>query len=278
MHPNTRLCIAGKNQVAVDILDRALALPQLEITVLPVKDDSGVDGWQPSLRRAATLAGVEIVTLDWAMAQPDLTFLSLEYDRLIVPDRFRSMRLFNIHFSLLPKLRGCFTSIWPILLDEARHGVTLHWIDAGMDTGPIIDQRSFAIEGMTARQLYFRSMDEGRDLVLEWLERLVWDNPPAFVQDETAASTYRRADLDFGLSAITADLTVDQALARIRAFTFPEYQLPTFAGYRIVAARQASIADALSRGPEFSSDSNMILALVNGDLELTFDHERRSST
>lgn len=272
------LCIAGKNQVAVDILERVSVMPGLKPFVLPVAGDTGEHGWQPSLQARATELGVEIVSLDWATRQPDLTFLSLEYDKLIKPDRFASHRLFNIHFSLLPKLRGCFTSIWPILLGETRHGVTLHWIDAGMDTGPIIDQRSFAIEGMTARQIYFKSMDEGRDLVFEWLERLVCGNPPAFMQDEAAASTYRRADLDFRLSAITADLTVDQALARIRAFTFPEYQLPTFAGYRIVAASQASIADALSRGPEFKSDSNMILALVDGDLELTFDHERKSST
>lgn len=170
------------------------------------------------------------------MSQPDLTFLSLEFDKLVAPARFATSRLFNIHFSLLPRLRGCNTSIWPILNRDTHHGVTLHWIDAGMDTGPIIDQRSFAIEGMTARQIYFRSMDEGRDLVLEWLGRLISGAPPARVQDESLASSYRRADLDFGLAQIHPAMTVEQALTYIRAFTFPEYQLPTYEGHGIVAA------------------------------------------
>lgn len=236
MNCSTRLCIAGKNQIAVDILDRALALPALEITVLPVKDDSGVDDWQPSLSRAATRAGVEIVTLDWAMAQPDLTFLSLEYDRLIAPDGFRSKRLFNIHFSLLPKYRGCFTSIWPILRGEAEHGVTLHWINAGMDTGPIIDQASFPLAKLTAREAYFRCMDLGRDLVASWLNRLLAGDPPATAQHEQSASSFRRRDLDFSLARIDLSQTVGVVMARIRAFTFSEYQLPTFNGQSIIAA------------------------------------------
>lgn len=272
------LCIAGKNQVAVDILDRVSVMLGLRPVVLPVASDRGEQSWQPSLRARAIKLGVPIVSLDWAMGQPDLTFLSLEYDRLIVPARFSSRRLFNIHFSLLPKIRGCFTSIWPILLGETRHGVTLHWIDAGMDTGPIIDQRSFEINDMTARQVYFRSMDEGRDLVLEWLDRLVSGDPPAHLQDESAASTYRRSDLDFQLSVITADLGVDQALARIRAFTFPEYQLPMFDGCRITGASRVEDADSEPGSVQPGPQNSVILRLADGSLKLTIDRDWAQST
>lgn len=251
MRSSTRLCIAGKNQVAVDILDQALALPELEITVLPVADDCGSDGWQPSLRCAARCAGVKIVTLDWAMEQPDITFLSLEYDRLIAPARFQSKRLFNIHFSLLPHYRGCFTGIWPILDGQVEHGVTLHWIDAGMDTGPIIDQSSFALDEMTARQAYFRCMDLGRDLVAAWLERLLTGNPPAIAQDHEVATSFRRKDLDFRLAEIGTDSTVEQTLRRIRAFTFAEYQMPTLNGRPIISATRVNEAGS---GPSAAMD------------------------
>lgn len=269
MNSSTRLCIAGKNQIAVDILDRALALPALEVSVLPVAGDDGADSWQPSLRRAAIRAGVPVVTLEWAMQQPDLTFLSLEYDRLIAPACFESNRLFNIHFSLLPQYRGCFTAIWPILHAEMNHGVTLHWIDAGMDTGAIIDRASFALDGLTARDAYFRCMDAGRDLVVDWLDQLLAGNPPSIPQDERSASTFRRKDLDFGLAQIDVDLTVEQALTRIRAFTFSEYQFATFRNRSILGVRR--IEDSSMNAHDtinYYSASIVRLRLVDGVVEL----------
>ena len=101
------------------------------------------------------------------MAQPDLLFMSVEYDRIIKPALFASSRLYNVHFSLLPKYRGCNTAVWPILNGEAEHGVTLHEIDAGIDSGPIVAQRSFPIDGMTSRQSYGCCLDLGAKLALE---------------------------------------------------------------------------------------------------------------
>lgn len=53
--------------------------------------------------------------------------------------------IFNIHPSLLPAYRGGTPEFWH-LVDGAEHGgVTLHRIDPGIDTGPIVMQRSFPI-------------------------------------------------------------------------------------------------------------------------------------
>ena len=60
-------------------------------------------------------------------------------------DKFFSKELFNFHFSLLPKYRGCHTNFFQIYNGEKISGVTLHKIDNGIDTGPIIDQLKFSI-------------------------------------------------------------------------------------------------------------------------------------
>jgi len=52
----------------------------------------------------------------------------------------------NLHPSLLPKYRGRASINWAILNGEARLGLTAHFVDAGMDTGDIIEQTSFLLE------------------------------------------------------------------------------------------------------------------------------------
>lgn len=47
-------------------------------------------------------------------------------------------RIFNIHFSPLPRFRGGGGLTWPILLRGRRFGVTIHELTEGIDDGPII--------------------------------------------------------------------------------------------------------------------------------------------
>ena len=75
-------------------------------------------------------------------------------------ESFKSNNLFNFHFSLLPKYRGCHTNFYQILNGEKISGVSLHKIDKGIDTGAILDQITFKIKlNDTAYQNYLRLMD-----------------------------------------------------------------------------------------------------------------------
>src|SRR5882724_7874580 len=51
----------------------------------------------------------------------------------------------NVHFSLLPKYRGAAPIQWALANGEKETGVTLFWLDEGMDTGPIFLQKRLAI-------------------------------------------------------------------------------------------------------------------------------------
>lgn len=74
--------------------------------------------------------------------------MGLTFNRLItqsVIDVFKG-RIFNLHMSLLPLFPGFGATKKAIESGLSYTGVTVHFIDAGVDTGPIIAQRKVAIE------------------------------------------------------------------------------------------------------------------------------------
>jgi len=54
--------------------------------------------------------------------------------------------ILNIHPSLLPKFAGLNTHSRVLEANEINHGCTIHIVDNGIDTGPIITQRALLIE------------------------------------------------------------------------------------------------------------------------------------
>ena len=54
--------------------------------------------------------------------------------------------ILNIHPSLLPKFAGLNTHSRVLEANEINHGCTVHIVDNGIDTGPIITQKELLIE------------------------------------------------------------------------------------------------------------------------------------
>jgi methionyl-tRNA formyltransferase len=54
-------------------------------------------------------------------------------------------RFINLHVSLLPYNRGADPNAWSFL-DDTPKGVTIHLIDAGIDTGPILLQQEVVFD------------------------------------------------------------------------------------------------------------------------------------
>jgi methionyl-tRNA formyltransferase len=230
-----QLCIAGKNEIAVAVLRHAVhALRGVEIVGLPNTDDAGNDGWQPSFRRACGEARVPVVRLDELDEVEDLVFLSLEFDRLIDPERLRSGRLYNLHFSLLPGYKGAYTAVWPILNGETETGVTLHVIDKGIDTGDIVAQKAFPIgPNDNSRDVYFSFMHHGAQMAQAWLPALLEGDVRTRPQEARHASFYSRRSIDFTNLRIDFRACAQQVHDQVRAFCFPEHQLPVVNGCRI---------------------------------------------
>lgn len=91
----------------------------------------------------------EIVVTTINQLEPDYV---LVYGTGIIKKNILSQidaRIINIHAGITPKYRGVHGGYWSLVNDDAGNfGVTLHYVDAGIDTGEIIRQaRAKAISG-----------------------------------------------------------------------------------------------------------------------------------
>lgn len=94
---------------------------------------------------------------------------------------------FNLHTGPLPAYAGLNAPSWAIFNGEREHGVTLHWMDAGIDTGAVVAIDRFPIEpDDTGILLSGRCASRGRDLILRLLDSIRRGETPARdIQDAT---------------------------------------------------------------------------------------------
>lgn len=265
------LVIAGKNNIACDILIYALEnFDRKEVRVILNKTDKGADDWQRSLKKTAEALDIEILPLEAVYSDKRLLFLSLEFDFLLKPELFHSDRLYNTHFSLLPKYRGMYTSAWPILNNESYSGVTLHCIDHGIDTGDIIDQQSFPIAFTdTGKDLYEKYIRFGTDLVKKNFINLLKGNFIPEPQDKTRASYYSRKSIDYRNLIIDLYQPAIFVYNQIRAFSFDVYQIPQVFGRKIVRCEISEMRSTKQAGTIVSEKpGSMIVATLDYDVIL----------
>jgi phosphoribosylglycinamide formyltransferase 1 len=60
--------------------------------------------------------------------------------RILAPSVVRRFRIVNTHPSLLPSFPGAHAVRDALAAGAQRSGVTVHWVDDGVDTGPVIAQ------------------------------------------------------------------------------------------------------------------------------------------
>ncbi len=104
--------------------------------------------------------------------KPDLGVV-VAYGRLMRKETLIAPRLgfINVHFSLLPAYRGAAPVQWALIRGETATGVTVFWLDEGMDTGPVYSSRAVDISpGDYAHELFKKTADAGLELLSECLD------------------------------------------------------------------------------------------------------------
>ncbi|MHA1529062.1 MAG: methionyl-tRNA formyltransferase [Alphaproteobacteria bacterium] len=118
---------------------------------------------------------------------------------------------FNLHASLLPRWRGAAPIQRAIMAGDARSGVCVMQMDAGLDTGPVLACRETPIGPEdTARILHDRLAGIGAALMVETLAALAEGEVPATPQPEAGATYAAKIDkaearIDWSRSATTLD-------------------------------------------------------------------------
>jgi len=118
----------------------------------------------------------------------------------------------NVHFSLLPLLRGAAPVNWAIINGEEKTGVTTMFIEEELDSGPILLQRETKIGEMeTAPELTSRLAEMGAELLRETLAQLDEITPrPQHDRDATFAPILRKEDgaIDWSNTAFAVERTI----------------------------------------------------------------------
>ena len=268
------ICIAGKNDIAVDVL--AFLRNDYNVVVLCNKTENGKNGYQKSLRYFATKWKIPEVKIDDLYDVDNLIFISLEYDCLVDIGKFRkSARFYNVHFSDLPKYKGQYTSAWCILNGEKETAVTLHMIDKGIDTGEIIAKERFDINDMDCREVYLELVKRGKRLILKNFKNIYEDNVVSYPQPVEQSTFYSIKSINYSGLKLEINQTAEMIARQIRAYSFREYQLPTFMSKEIIdykITNQRSIAKAGT--VVFENDQSVILSTVDYNIILYFDKFR----
>jgi methionyl-tRNA formyltransferase len=98
-------------------------------------------------------------------------------------------RILNIHLGLSPYYRGAGTNFWPLVNGEPEYcGATIHFLDAGVDTGPIIAHVRPDIRHGDGPH------DIGNKTIVAAAAALAARHPLAGVEQAGGGRVYKRAD------------------------------------------------------------------------------------
>jgi methionyl-tRNA formyltransferase len=177
----------------------------LTLTAPPVKQralDLRLPVVQPTKLRSGEFAA-------WVRDQKADVALVVAYGRILPPDVLTGPRLgcVNVHASLLPRYRGAAPITWAVVRGETESGVTLMQMDAGMDTGAMLETWRTPIGAdETAGELSERLSRLGAQAVREGVPKVARMAYVAVAQDDslaTLAPMLKKEDgaIDFSKSA-----------------------------------------------------------------------------
>ncbi|NWG01794.1 MAG: methionyl-tRNA formyltransferase [Syntrophaceae bacterium] len=123
--------------------------------------------------------------------RPELAILAFVTD--ILPEKLLgvpSLGTICYHPSILPRHRGASAINWAIIQGDSRTGLTILWVEKGIDTGPILLQKEIEIQpDETTGAVYFNKLfPMGIDAILEAVELIKMGKAPRIPQDESKAT------------------------------------------------------------------------------------------
>lgn len=161
-------------------------------------------------------------TVEWIRGLDAEMGVSVSYGYIFSPDLLSAFPrgIVNLHPSLLPWNRGAHPNAWA-LLEHTPAGVTLHQVDAGVDTGPILAQRGVALDPIDTAATAYRKLEfAAAELFRDAWPRLQAGELSPRIQDP-GGSVHRVADLG-AIQRIDLDspTTARELLDVLRACTF----------------------------------------------------------
>ncbi len=191
-----RIILVGQGPFGEKVLEAFISRGEDVVGVFCPKDKRG-----EAMAAAAGASGVALfrpqkmkdaeVREAYLALSPDLVVLAFVTD--IIPEallNIPSIGTICYHPSLLPKHRGASGINWAVIQGDTRTGLTILWVDKGIDTGPILLQKEIDIAPEdTTGTLYFNHLFPlGIDAVVEAVDLIKSGKAPKIPQDDSLAT------------------------------------------------------------------------------------------
>ncbi|HWY39852.1 MAG TPA: methionyl-tRNA formyltransferase [Chthoniobacterales bacterium] len=277
-----RIVFIGTGEIGVPTL-RALQNSEHDIVAVVTQPDKPVGRQQkitpPPIK--AALAGSKVSVLQPAKIKDTAV---IEQVRAVEPDvivvmaygqilpravlEIPKVACLNLHASLLPRWRGAAPVQAAIAAGDRETGITVMYMDEGLDTGDILLQRKTDILPTDiGASLHDRLAEIAPDALLESLRLLASGNAPRIQQDKTIATYAPKLDREAG--RIDWNERAEQIERKIRAYSPWPGAFTEFDG-RKLKVFAASIVDPQGKpGEILRRDRELVVATADRALSLT---------
>ena len=237
-HRHLRVALVAEEAAGAQVLNALHAAPEAPEIAAVITTTESNGKRRPQVAAAAAKLGLdvrpaaELATSSFAKLIRNLdvdVLLNIHSLVVLAPDIVQASRIgsFNLHPGPLPKFAGLNAPSWAIYEGQTAHGVTLHWMDAGIDTGAIAYHASFAIEDSdTGLSLTAKCVRHGVPLVLSLITDATRDphSIPAVPQDLKRRRYFGREVPNRG--RVVWSVRADEVVRLIRAADYSPFDSP----------------------------------------------------
>jgi methionyl-tRNA formyltransferase len=242
-----RVAFFGRSNVELSVagLAHLLTYPELEIISVTCGRGAAEQKVDGRLQRLAREHGLPVMPFAQVReTHPQLDLVVSFSNPVVFPRDFLALVTFgcvNLHPAPLPEYRGCHSIEHALLNGDTTFAATLHFCDAGIDTGPIIAARRVRIDADDVASDIWRRVDEAAvKLLADQMPRVIaaaarGERVPAEPQDEARARYY--ADDSIVGGEIDLAWPYEKIVRFTRAMTHPMRGL----AYFVAAGRRVSL-------------------------------------
>lgn len=236
-----KIIIFGELPIATKVAQWIKDNPELELVggVLHNKSPHNYDPWSdvPMFETWCRKENVRLFTLETLLDTFEAGEIDLgifcRYGKIVKSEIISLFKIgiINMHGGLLPEFGGCYNSNFSVLFGCDKGGGTLHWVDAGIDTGDIIRRCEFDILPQdTAYDVFQKTeivlYENMIDIILPILKGTYTD--PYIKQQELIDKGYGYRYFKLGsiheYKQITLDMDEEEIMRIIRACDFPGHE------------------------------------------------------
>ena len=268
-----KIVFFGSGDIGLPALEFLLSNPAIEVSAVVTQPDRPAGRHMvmtpPPTKPLALAAGVpvfqpeKIGKISETLTAFDAElFVVVAYGQ-ILPQRILDIpRLgcLNIHASLLPRHRGASPVQAAILAGDNHTGITIMWMDAGLDTGDILHSESFPLSSEeTGGSLHEKLAALAPQALRQALDTIAAGHAPRTPQDNSRATHCRKISKADGLIRWTSP--AGEIAAQIRAYSpWPKSFAVLPDGRRLIihVARAEEDTHTATPGHILSADSTAI--------------------